>query len=129
MLFKNLILLLLIHTTISAYTREEPWGKDVDLIARKPTQQIYHATNLSIVAKAANGIIRFHQNVLTNIDGPRSHFFPSSSQYTLESIQKNGFLKGFIMGCDRLLRENSDPWIYNIVYFEGRLLKWDPSSK
>jgi hypothetical protein len=31
------------------------------------------------------------------------------------------------MGCDRLLRENEEKWVYRTVYFHGRLLKYDPA--
>ena len=71
--------------------------------------------------------IRFHQEVISPADGPRSHFIPSSSQYTLESMRKYGFLQGFTMGCDRLMRENDDPWVYRKTRDSaGREMKWDP---
>jgi putative component of membrane protein insertase Oxa1/YidC/SpoIIIJ protein YidD len=72
-------------------------------------------------------LISFHQRVITQIDGPRSHFRPSSSQYTLDAIEKYGLFKGFIRGCDRLLRENEEAWIYPERLNEhGELYKWDP---
>jgi hypothetical protein len=51
----------------------------------------------------------------------------SSSQYTLDAMKKYGFLKGFTMGCDRLMRENDDPWVYRkTVDSIGHPMKWDP---
>lgn len=35
---------------------------------------------------------------------PACRFTPSCSQYTIEAIEKYGFLKGGIMGARRLLR-------------------------
>ncbi|MEX1012664.1 MAG: membrane protein insertion efficiency factor YidD, partial [Waddliaceae bacterium] len=71
--------------------------------------------------------IYFHQNVISPADGPRSHYFPSSSQYTLEAIRKYGFFKGVIYGCDRLMRENDDPWIYpEYMLPDCTTLKYDP---
>jgi putative component of membrane protein insertase Oxa1/YidC/SpoIIIJ protein YidD len=71
--------------------------------------------------------IRFHQEVISPADGPRSHFIPSSSQYTLEAMKKYGFFKGYIMGCDRLMRENSDGWVYRETRDgAGKRMKWDP---
>jgi putative component of membrane protein insertase Oxa1/YidC/SpoIIIJ protein YidD len=70
--------------------------------------------------------IWFHQNVISPVDGPRSHFKPSSSNYMLQAIQKHGFIQGYMMGCDRLLRENSDPWIYRTAVIDGALWKIDP---
>ncbi|MBS3903904.1 MAG: membrane protein insertion efficiency factor YidD [Simkania sp.] len=103
----------------------EPWGKDADLsIPAQPT--VEQSTSNSPMVWTASKIIWFHQNVLSPVDGPRSHFRPSSSGYMLEAMRKHGFIKGYLMGCDRLLRENSEEWVYRTVDYEGRTLKWDP---
>jgi hypothetical protein len=44
----------------------------------------------------------------------------------MQSMQKHGFLAGFLMGCDRLMRENSDDWVYRKIETEGKLFKYDP---
>lgn len=104
----------------------DPWGKDADLPNIKP-KCLQAASKRQIYNPIAETLIRFHQNVISPADGPRSHFLPSSSQYTLDAIRKYGFFKGVIMGCDRLMRENSDPWVYPKVKNEaGKTLKWDP---
>src|SRR5580700_2369963 len=92
----------------------EPWGKDVDLAYSVPLPSEPKAEH-SLSVLVAEQIIRFHQNVLSPVDGPRSHFRPSSSSYMLQSMQKHGFLMGFLMGCDRLMRENSDPRVYRTI--------------
>lgn len=102
----------------------EPWGKDADLAVPPPTEQTPPSHSFSV--RVAEHIIRFHQNILSPVDGPRSHFRPSSSQYMLLSMQKHGFIKGFLMGCDRLMRENSDAWVYRKIEEEGKLFKYDP---
>ncbi len=38
-----------------------------------------------------------------------------------------GFIKGFLMGCDRLLRENSDDWVYRKITIDGEVYKFDPA--
>ncbi len=100
----------------------EPWGKDADL---KYTPPITEHAEISLASLAMNKLIHFHQTVLSPVDGPRSHFRPSSSSYMLQAIKKHGFLKGYIMGCDRLLRENSDPWIYRTAIINGKRWKTD----
>lgn len=57
-------------------------------------------------------LVALHQNYLTHIDGPRSHFYPCSSSYMKQALMKYGFFKGSLLGLNRLLHENSDPWIY-----------------
>lgn len=101
----------------------EPWGSDAGL---KPAS-IKAVEEPSILSKVADAVIRFHQEVLSPVDGPRSHFRPSSSQYMQQAIHKYGFLRGYIMGCDRLLRENDEEWVYRTVYYDGRILKYDPA--
>lgn len=71
-------------------------------------------------------VIWFHQNIVSPIDGPRSHYKPSSSGYMLQAIHKHGFVKGYLMGCDRLLRENRDPWIYRTALVNDKIWKVDP---
>lgn len=100
----------------------EPWGKDCDL-KYSPTEP--DSPKHSFVILGVKKIIQFHQQVLSPVDGPRSHFRPSSSSYMWESIAKYGFFEGYIRGCDRLLRENSDPWVYQTAIIDGQLWKID----
>ena len=113
-----------VHTSIMA----DPWGKDADL-ARPPLTSACAASPKprSFLVDAGMALIRFHQEVISPADGPRSHYFPSSSQYTLEAICRYGFFKGAMMGCDRLMRENDEEWVYRkIIDPQGRYMKWDP---
>lgn len=109
----------------------DPWGKDADLSCRRsrPTssQQCIACPRSSILTEIGDGLIVFHQQVISPADGPRSHFIPSSSQYTRDAMREYGFFQGFIMGCDRLMRENSDPWVYRTISdSSGKVMKWDP---
>ena len=108
----------------------DPWGKDADLAFRckEPVEPCEaRPCNFSPGIAVSTLLIRFHQTCITQIDGPRSHYLPSSSQYTLDAIQKYGFFKGFTLGCDRLLRENDEKWIYPVTLDkQGQVIKWDP---
>jgi putative component of membrane protein insertase Oxa1/YidC/SpoIIIJ protein YidD len=124
MLFK-LLPLLLFPILLSAKTGyHEPWGKDADLHIQKEKSALYPPP--STATKIARQVILFHQKILSPIDGPRSHFKPCSSQYMKVAMMKHGFCKGFIMGCNRLLRENKDPWVYRQIEVDGKLIKYDP---
>ena len=105
----------------------EPWGKDADLIPREEITVPLKSFNL--FNRAIEQCILFHQNVISPVDGPRSHFRPTSARYMLIAIRRYGFLKGYLMGCDRLLRENKDPWIYRTRVISGTEYKWDPTFK
>ncbi len=71
-------------------------------------------------------MILFFQHSISPIDGPRSHFFPTSSQYTLDAIRKYGVFKGIALGCDRLMRENGERWVYPLQERYGHVRKIDP---
>lgn len=103
----------------------EPWGKDAGLKKKGPVQ----IENDGIAVKIANAIIQFHQEVISPVDGPRSHYRPSSSQYMKQAMHRYGFIKGYVMGCDRLLRENDEDWVYRKVEYNGRILKYDPANE
>jgi putative component of membrane protein insertase Oxa1/YidC/SpoIIIJ protein YidD len=124
----RLFIFLLPLTLFAELGYVEPWGKDADLCSQATAQKTARS-KLSPMGLFAEQVILFHQNVLTHTTGPRSHFRPTSSQYMLQAIREYGFCKGYIMGCDRLLRENSDPWIYRTKEIKGVLYKWDPPKK
>lgn len=102
---------------------EEPWGTDSELaVGERKTIRPYVAPRSGV----AQALIRFHQVVLSPADGPRSHFYPSSSSYALDAINKHGFVTGYLLTCDRLQRENSEPWLYPLICIGDATLKYDP---
>jgi uncharacterized protein len=124
MLFKTLLFLTLPLSLLARPGYFPPWGKDANLTVPAPMEE--QAPPRSLAVRFAEGIIGFHQQILSPVDGPRSHFRPSSSNYMLDAIHKYGFIQGFIMGCDRLLRENGDSWCYRTIEDEGKLYKYNP---
>jgi uncharacterized protein len=117
------ILALLLFSKLEA----DPWGKDADLVNKKVQSVVTVPCQTPIMGKFAECMIGFHKTVITPIDGPRSHYLPSSSQYTLDAMRKYGYFKGFTMGCDRLMRENDDEWVYpKITDGQGYTMKSDP---
>jgi hypothetical protein len=114
-------LTLVVFTVLNA----DPWGKDADLVNSPACQT--SSSPPSLLSYWGIKAIRFHQEVISPADGPRSHYIPSSSQYTLDAMRKYGFLKGFTMGCDRLMRENKEEWVYRKTRDgAGHEMKWDP---
>jgi len=122
---KKILLLILPSFCFALSGYHTPWGKDADLI-KAPTEKETFLKPTPI-AKVANKIILFRQKVLTKIDGPRSNFRPTSSRYMQLAIQRYGFFKGYIMGCDRLMRENSEDWMYRTIVIDNVQYKYDPA--
>lgn len=104
----------------------EPWGKDSEL--KRPSVKKEEGS-ASIATQIADKVIKFHQEVISPADGPRSSFRPTSSRYMQLAMQRYGFLRGFIMGCDRLLRENDEKWVYRTVEVDGQIYKYDPAKE
>lgn len=111
-----------LHATCYYEKSCEPWGADCDLTFGKAEK----VKSYSFAQKAALSCIHFFQDYISPIDGPRSSFYPTSSQYALEAIERYGVLMGIALGCDRLLRENSEDWVYEIVNKYGVDRKYDP---
>ena len=106
---------------------EEPWGVDACLFSQ---QEVSAPLSRSWLVRMGEGAISFHQTVISPADGPRSHFIPSSAEYTKQAMLWHGFFGGYLLGCDRLMRENDADWFYlKIQDPGGYLLKWDPVPK
>jgi uncharacterized protein len=125
------------HISAAVPAVSNPWGKDADLAFSSAfdalDENLADGSPLTeicttpLLGKFAEAMIAFHQKVISPADGPRSHYIPSSSQYTLEAMRHYGFFKGYLMGCDRLMRENSDPWVYRTTRDgAGHVIKYDP---
>ncbi len=50
----------------------------------------------------------FFWSLVSAADGDRCQMSPSCSAYSAESIKKYGFIEGYLMTCDRLLRCGRD---------------------
>jgi len=49
-------------------------------------------------------IIHFYQGISRYLFPATCRFYPSCSQYAIESMQKHGLAKGFLRACRRILR-------------------------
>ncbi len=121
----SLILACLLSSLIFAKPGyHEPWGKDAKMLTHASDTPAARKDPFSWCAEKA---INFHANIISPVDGPRSNFRPTSSRYMQLAIRRHGFIKGVVMGCDRLLRENADDWVYRERVINGVKYKWDPT--
>ncbi len=104
----------------------QPWGADAELVGIKSETIEDQKSKPHLGERACSKMIRFFQEYISPIDGPRSSFYPTSSQYALEAIQKYGVFTGIALGCDRLLRENGEVWVYERTDDYGMQRKLDP---
>lgn len=74
-------------------------------------------------------IIDLHQRFISPADGPRSHFYPVSSTYARLCFQRFG-ARGILLGFDRLMKENGEMWLYQLIEIDGQWIKCDlPPTK
>ncbi len=55
-----------------------------------------------------NLLLNFYQDHISVVDGNRCAMYPSCSRYASRSFKKHGFVLGWIMACDRLVRCGRD---------------------
>lgn len=76
-----------------------------------------------------SGMFQFYETVITPIDGNRCKMFPSCSRYFKNAVDRHGLLKGWVMGCDRLLRCGGDERRLSSPIWIDRKKHWyDPVS-
>jgi uncharacterized protein len=52
----------------------------------------------------AIGLIRFYQDFISPMLGPKCRFMPTCSEYSLQALRKYGFLKGSVLTLKRVLK-------------------------
>ncbi len=60
----------------------------------------------NIMKKMLLNIIKFYQDGISPLLGPRCRFTPTCSQYTYEAIIEHGVIKGIYLGIKRILKCN-----------------------
>jgi len=120
----NISLFFLYFLANFSESAHEPWGIDKRLTEKKQILAPV-AIKSGLAQKACSASIHFFQNYISPIDGPRSTFYPTSSEYTRLMIMRHGALRGIALGCDRLMRENNEDWVYRLVNKHGVLRKDD----
>jgi uncharacterized protein len=81
---------------------------------------------ISTSSKVGVKMIDWYKTNISTLNFTHCSFYPTCSQYTKQSILKYGLVKGWIMGCDRLMRCSHELWIYPEVKVDGELKKYDP---
>jgi putative component of membrane protein insertase Oxa1/YidC/SpoIIIJ protein YidD len=78
-------------------------------------------------------IVHFYRGPLNHLSAVRSGtcpMYPSSSEYSLQSIKKHGMLMGWIMSMDRLMRSGRDETrLSPEILVNGKWLTYDPVKK
>ena len=80
MAFKYLIFIFYLSYHLCQPGYNTPWGIDADIYKEK-TSYTAPTKNNDYLHYIFENVILFHQNILSPVDGPRSHFRPTSARY------------------------------------------------
>ena len=94
-------------------------------VAHGDDQKAPGAANAKPVGPGAF-FFNFYDTYISPIDGDRCGMYPTCSRYSAESIRKHGFLKGWIMTCDRLIRCGRDNRRSRPVVIKQKVRRFDP---
>ena len=70
--------------------------------------------------------VRFYQRVISVFDGDKCPMYPSCSHYSLQCLNKHGFVMGWMMTCDRLLHEPDEMFIAPTIRINETIKAYDP---
>ena len=72
-------------------------------------------------------LLDFYQAFISRADGQRCPMVPTCSQYAQQAFRRYGFIKGWVLACDRLLRCGHDEIrLAPVVRIEGTPRAYDP---
>jgi hypothetical protein len=74
-------------------------------------------------------IVSIFRDHISAVDGDRCPSVPTCSAYGVESFQKHGFFKGWMMMVDRLIHEGKEETAVSpLIYTDGKWKIYDPVS-
>ena len=73
--------------------------------------------------------VNFYRKYISGPIGSRCPMYPSCSGYCIDAFKKHGYLMGWIMTCDRLMRCGRDEVkLSDPVWINGKKFTYDPVS-
>jgi hypothetical protein len=71
-------------------------------------------------------MLRFYQQVISQVDGARSNMYPTGSAYARQVIQKHGAFLGIFLTTERLLHEGNEGQVAPRIRKYGIWRIYDP---
>lgn len=72
-------------------------------------------------------LVSLYSKHISPVDGDRCPSLPSCSSYSIQAIQKHGFVLGWMMTVDRLIREGKEETALSpTVFYRGKWQILDP---
>lgn len=71
-------------------------------------------------------LLRFYQQVISEVDGARSNMYPTGSDYARRVIKKHGVALGIVLTAERLLHEGNEKQVSPRIRKYGIWRTYDP---
>ncbi len=91
-----------------------------------PSQASSGAASKSLPSGVFDRLLRFYQQVISQVDGPRSNMYPTGSAYARQVIEKHGVLRGVVLTAERLLHEGNEKQVAPRIRKYGIWRIYDP---
>jgi hypothetical protein len=80
----------------------------------------------SLPAGVFDHMLRFYQQVISQVDGARSNMYPTGSAYARQVVKKHGALLGIFLTTERLLHEGNEGQVAPRIRKYGIWRIYDP---
>lgn len=80
----------------------------------------------SLSTEVFDRLLRFYQQVISEVDGARSNMYPTGSDYARRVIKKHGVALGIMLTAERLLHEGNETQVSPRIRKYGIWRIYDP---
>ncbi len=92
----------------------------------KPPQTTTETPLRSLPKGVFDRLLRFYQQVISEVDGARSNMYPTGSDYARRVIKKHGVALGIVLTAERLLHEGNEKQVSPRIRKYGIWRIYDP---
>jgi len=91
-----------------------------------PPQVSTETSSRSLPGGVFDRLLRFYQQVISEVDGARSNMYPTGSDYARRVIKKHGVALGIMLTTERLLHEGNEKQVSPRIRKYGIWRIYDP---
>jgi uncharacterized protein len=84
------------------------------------------SSSMSLSIGVFDRLLRFYQQVISEVDGARSNMYPTGSDYARQVIKKHGVALGIVLTAERLLHEGNEKQVSPRIRKYGIWRTYDP---
>jgi hypothetical protein len=102
-----------------------PMRAPQDVSSSAPSPEVT-ASSEPLSTSVFDHLLRFYQQVISEVDGARSNMYPTGSDYARRVIKKHGVMRGIVLTAERLLHEGNEKQVAPRIRKYGIWRTYDP---